>query len=53
MKRLQKFRGCDYKDNTRMVLNKLFLCEMMSHINMKGNDKKMGITVTEDKNHRW
>ena len=47
MKRLQKFGGCDYKDNTRITLDKLFSGEMMSEINKKGNDKKIGITDTE------
>ena len=47
MKRLQKFWGCDYKDNARVILNKLFSCEMMLEVNLKGNDKKIGITDTE------
>ena len=47
MKRLREFGGCDYKDHTRIVLNKLFSCEMMSEVNLKGNDKKIGITDTE------
>ena len=42
MKLLQEFGECDYKDNTRIVLNKLFSCKMISEINMKGNDKKIG-----------
>ena len=40
-------RECDYKDNTRIILNKLFSCEIMSEINLKGNGKKIGITNTE------
>ena len=47
MKRLQKFGGCDYKDNTRTVLNQLFSCEMMSEINLKDSNKKIGITDTK------
>ena len=47
MKRLQMFRGCDDKDNSRIALNKLFSCEMMPEINLKGNDKKIGITDTK------
>ena len=47
MKRLQKFEGCDYKDNIRISLSKPFSCEMMSEINLKDNDKKTGITDTE------
>ena len=47
MKRSQKFAGCDYKDNTRNVLNKLFSCKMMSEINLKENGKKVGITDME------
>ena len=47
MKRSQKFAGCDYKDNTRIVLNKLFSCKMMSEINLKENGKKIGITDME------
>ena len=47
VKCLQKFGGCDYKDNTRMILNKLFTCEMISELNLKDNDKKVGITDIE------
>ena len=47
MKHLQKFGRCDYKDNSRIILNKLFSCKMMSEINLKGNDKKIVITDTE------
>ena len=43
----QKFGRCDYKDNTRIVLNKLFSCELMSEITLKNNDEKTGITDTE------
>ena len=46
MESLQKFGGSDYKDNTRVILNKLFPCEMIPEINLKGNDKKIGITGT-------
>ena len=28
MKCLQKFGGCDYKDNTTIALNKLFSCKV-------------------------
>ena len=47
MKRLQEFGECNYKDNTRIVLNKLFLCKMMFETNLKDNDKKIGIIDTE------
>ena len=47
MKRLQKFGGCNYKDKTRTALNKLFSCEMMSEINLKGDDEKISINDTE------
>ena len=47
MKRLQKFGGYDDKDNSRILLNKLFSCEMMPEINLKGNDKKIDITDTK------
>ena len=47
MERLKTFGGYDYKDNTKIVLNKLFSCEMMSEKKLKGNDKKTGITDTE------
>ena len=47
MKRLQKFGGCDYTDNTRISLNKLFLCEMIWEVNLKGNHEKIGITDTD------
>ena len=45
--RLQKFEGCYCKDYTKTILNKLFSCDMMSEINLKGNEKKIGITDTE------
>ena len=47
MKRKQKFGGRDYKDYTRIVLNKLFSGKMMSEINLKDNGKKISITDTE------
>ena len=42
VKRLHKFGECDYKDNTRIVFNKLFSCGLMSETNLKGDDKKNG-----------
>ena len=47
MKRLQKFAGCDYKDNTRIALNKLFSYQAMLEVNLKDNDKKIDIIDTE------
>ena len=46
MKGLQKFGGYDYKDNNRIKL-KLFSCKMMLEINLKDNEKDIGITDTE------
>ena len=44
MKRLQKFGTCNYKDNARILLNKLFSSEIMSEINFKGQYKEIIIT---------
>ena len=47
MKRLQKLGRYSYKDNARIILNKLFSFEMMSQINLKCNYKE--IMITEQK----
>ena len=48
MKRIQKFGGCNYSENARkIVLNELDSCNMMSEINLKGNDGKINITDME------
>ena len=48
MKRIQKFGGCNYSENARkIVLNELDSCNMMSEINLKGNDEKINITDME------
>lgn len=47
MDRLQKIKECDYKDNTLMILKKVFTCEMISEKNLKDNGKKTSITNTE------
>ena len=44
MTHLQKFGRCSYKDNATIILNKLFLSEIMSKINLKGNYQKIIIT---------
>ena len=47
MKRLQKFGRCSYKDNGRIILNKLFSSEMMLQVNLKGTSQE--IIITEQK----
>ena len=50
MKRLQKSERCSYKDNPRIILNKLFSSETMSEINLKGYYRE--IIITEQKYER-
>ena len=47
MNRLQKLGRYSYKDNARIILNKLFSFEMMSQINQKGHFQE--IIITEQK----
>ena len=47
MKRFQKFGKSSYKNNARILSNKLFSSEMMSELNLNRNQKE--IIITEQK----